>query len=115
MTIPKVSTILIHAKSLIDTPEKWTQNYYAKDAAGFSVPALYEGATCFCSIGAVYRATHDLDSESITNEALNLFRQVTGKMNIFMFNDCHTHSEVMTAWDAAIALAIKEEQKQEQP
>lgn len=48
--------VLLAAKTLIE--QGWTQGVLARDANGYPVGAMYEGATQFCAVGALARATH---------------------------------------------------------
>lgn len=51
----EVQTVLITARALIDTPEKWTKGTYARDAEGLSCSVDAE-ACSFCAMGAMYTA-----------------------------------------------------------
>ena len=87
--LPQVTYDLMRAKAFIDSPEKWCQGAY------FSP----NGAAA-CSLGA-------LTTLDDANPAY-FYLQRTMDGFIGSFNDCHTHAEVMAAWDKAIELSIKE-------
>lgn len=114
----KPSEILIKAKSLIDTPQKWTQGEYAKSEKGRRVQPTSPRATCFCSVGAVLRATGSkdeffwmIDNEQ-REEAIDILSEAMNVEHVPLFNDTHTHAEVMAAWDEAIKLAKEKENEQ---
>lgn len=100
------------AKALIDSTEKWTQKVYARDAQGIPVEDWSQRATCFCSIGAVWRSvlkpSRDGSPDYVFGKAgkmIDALSQVVDENRIIHFNDSHTHAEVMEVWDKAIALA----------
>lgn len=113
----KPSEVLISAKTLIDSPEKWTQEEYARDANGRGVLPV-EDAVCFCSIGAIIRTAHDLSLNPMDRyNAVDRLTQTVGdeptdyqSMTIAEFNDNRSHAEVMRIWDKAIALAKQDEE-----
>lgn len=114
----KTSDLMIEAKKLIDTSEKWTQGNFATDKYGMEVSYASEKATCFCSLGALrsvaykeWRSTCELkeldEAKSFINTAIdNTSPNIWG---IAGFNDTSTHEEVMDVWDDAIKLAQKQE------
>lgn len=98
--------LLVEAKKLIEDPKNWTQDTYARDKYGKSVSVNDKTATCFCSIGALYRTVHDkigyyeyqfnlidLAERALSTEARDA---------IEWFNDNSSHSDVMRVWDKAI-------------
>ena len=102
----KTSEFLRKAKSLIDTPDKWTQGEFATDRNGTPVDPDSAAAQCFCSLGALWR------QDTIywaTSQRVHLLEAMGG--NIAQFNDNHSHAEVMSAWDKAIAAAEAGEAK----
>lgn len=110
----KTSEFLIESKKLIDTPYKWTQNALARDKNGNEVSHVRESAVCFCSIGALchtWATKEDANSYNIpaAEEYLLKSRDDTSYSSISVYNDTHTHVEVMEWWDKAIAAAIKDE------
>lgn len=110
----KVSEILKAAKAVIEKPENWTQNFYAKDAEGFDVMGNDSLATCFCSLGAIQKIVNYNDhpghgtSPNEAKSAVELLNKVTKELSGMLmasFNDVATHDGVMEAWDKAIAQA----------
>lgn len=106
----KTSEILIEAKKKINTPEKWTAGTLARDEAGCAVAFGSESAVCFCSMGALEVEFCEKDIPRLywfpCINALNNSIPVGG--GIAIFNDTHTHKEVMEVWDRAIAEAKAE-------
>lgn len=95
------------ARDLIADPKHWTKNAFAKDRLGFAVETESAKAVRFCSIGAVSRATFELDSRySYPN--IDIVKTVKDALHdnmgnaVIKFNDNHTHEEVLAAWDRAI-------------
>jgi len=100
------SECLRQAKSLINTPEKWTKGWYWKGSDGDDISRLEvakHSAAKMCSLGALYVADGPAEGH-----AISILESVTGHL-IAAFNDSHTHAEVMAKFDEAIALAEKEE------
>lgn len=110
----KTSELLIQAKSLIDSPEKWTQQVYARDKDGRTVLVDSEEAVCFCSLGSLRKmgVSDELYHNAVT--ILNTTaRQISDwRMAAVDFNDAHSHKEVMALWDRAIEAAKQEEQQE---
>lgn len=99
--------VLVKAKQLIQDPLNWIQGNYTK---------MIDGRQCFCSLGAIARAaTPDGEpvvwfGESVDTQVARLLLQVVGNAvleghTFAAYNDNHTHSEVMEAFDKAIELA----------
>jgi len=107
----KNSEFLRKAKALIDTPEKWTQGYFATDGGGIVVDPHTQHAQCFCSLGALWRQEVAENSTGMEFSSqvpvVYLNRAMDG--DIPYFNDRHNHAEVIAAWDAAIAAAELDE------
>lgn len=102
----KISELLISAKALIDTPEKWIQNTEAMTAYKEQVDCTHSLATCFCSLGAIGRVEYTNKLEHNQDARDHLSHAMTGDYwRIGNYNDSHTHSEVMAMWDKAIQLA----------
>lgn len=114
LTIPKkignpavAVEVLEAARSLISAPERWTQNWVARDADGEQVEFRATTATCFCSVGAVMRSVRDLnlprygDADPIF-DAVMLLRANTGKFSVASFNDKSTHEQVLAVFDKTI-------------
>ena len=88
MTTVTVKDILIKAKELISQPGAWTQGEIARDASGNLTEVLGEDATCFCTLGAIYKAAHDLDAPNDEDlKAINHMRKVLDYPLIATWND----------------------------
>lgn len=101
----KASEILKAAKAKIATPETWTQGVYATDKYANVTTGYDRSATCFCSVGALQSVMHVSRERE---DAYDILRMAMGRA-VPLFNDNHTHAEVMAKWDEAIALAEAEE------
>jgi hypothetical protein len=99
--------ILRQARELISDPAHWTQGEYARDADG-NFAAVYDpAAVCFCSLGAIAKVMNisDPDAVSLFEPAEILDDICFAKCGVkaYGFNDSHTHAEVLSLFDAAIA------------
>lgn len=124
--------ILIAAKALIDTPEKWYVGDFAAHRYTTDTPepayayhyASIGGtkANCWCGMGAVARVASvdpgyirsGLDFAQPANAAMGYLNDVVGKRHDNWFPDFNdhantTHADVMAAFDSAIALAKADE------
>lgn len=92
--------ILIAAKALIDTPDKWIKGRYAATASGQTIGPDEKAATCFCSMGAIHRISENFDDAS--RAVIALEKNIPSDLGIISFNDYKTHAEVMAMFDRAI-------------
>ena len=105
------------AKALIDTPEKWTQDAFARDVHGnptsWYAKALGREPVCFCAIGAVRKASNSIPPDEIisyaqdgitvlTEDFLGYVSKKLYGVSIESFNDRVKHFEVMGLFDEAI-------------
>lgn len=81
----------------------WTQDAYARDAAGRIVDSQSPDAVRFCCSGAIYTTEHPLRGSV---DARALVGQVIG-VDLEVWNDTpgRKHKEILDAFDRAIALA----------
>ena len=98
-----VKELPIAARKKIEKPENWTQNYSAKDVDGSAVYVCSPEAVCWCTLGAI-RAVSD-DRGDLVEAACNKLYDVLDDSFITIFNDTHTHEEVLALFDRAIANA----------
>lgn len=101
----KTSEILIKARDLIADPAQWTQHANARDEEGISTNTFSEQATCWCSDGALVKASNQPENHSEYQRAGAALKEAAGGQSYVEFNDTHTHAEVMTMFDTAIATA----------
>lgn len=96
--------ILTKAKALIANPANWSKGTYARDGQGRHTQVLAEDAVCFCTAGAVLRAT---GQEAIYGEALQALTKLDLQVrnSVETFNDLKTtrHADIMRMFDKAIA------------
>lgn len=110
--------ILEQAKALIDTPEKWTKKAYAREKQDESSVLSYfdPKASCFCSLGALYRAGLSASCAGDVPRARRVLDRATGvdhfgfSGSIVRTNDHPdtTHTDIMAVFDRAIALCKEE-------
>lgn len=113
----KASELLREARKIIEQEDHWTQGSYAQAVRepklatiGNARPVMADDATCFCSMGALYRAAHVNNFQEIEEEvwaARAVLDQAAvaadpSSMSIIGFNDKHTHDEVLAVFDEAI-------------
>lgn len=94
--------ILEEARELLSDESRWTKGVIARKANGSPTIVRDKKATCFCSIGAIYKVSNNLHIVHTTE----LLHKVVGD-SISYFNDApeRKHSEVLEAFDKAIELA----------
>jgi len=103
--ITTAAEILKAARTLISKPENWTQRAFARTKLGGGGVATSYRAVCFCTVGGLVKAIHDLE---ITGEEHPLSKLIT-YLETFItgevadFNDSSTHAEVLELFDKAIA------------
>lgn len=90
--------ILTKARALISDPARWTQRSAAKDVSGNDVLANSPKAVCWCSAGALLKASR---RSSIGFVPMGTLSQEM-EFSVSYFNDSHTHAEVLAAFDKAI-------------
>jgi hypothetical protein len=95
---------------LIADPKHWTQRAYSRDDRGYS----HRNEACsYCSGGALRKLQDDFSSEgylygptakivreAFRRKAAELFPNDNGAMTVF--NDHHTHEEVMCVWNETL-------------
>lgn len=102
--------ILTRAREILTPPKAWTRGTLARDKNHNSTNLYGEDAICFCSIGAIVRAAHQLNAHEAEAEALLQLSNVIvagKKQKVFIsdFNDDPdtTHTDVLNLFDRAIA------------
>ena len=95
--------ILRAARALIADPARWTQGEDARDACGSPAWAgrHASSAVCWSADGALMHVERDKNSFWPARDALVAAMGASA----VVFNDTHTHAEVLAAFDRAIALA----------
>lgn len=84
---------LLAIRAKIDTPEKWTQECYARGEAGEDVRPLSKTACRFCAMGAMISL--QLPRSRHINVVQYLQEKIPKPHNITSYNDTRTHAEVM--------------------
>lgn len=84
---------LRRARALIDTPDKWCQGRYHKPTGRH------------CSLGAMNKAMGRGKSDGFAERALYAAAAEMGDGSVVLYNDTHTHAEVMALFDRAIEIA----------
>lgn len=115
MTI-SAADILTKARELISKPNGWTQGSFARDDEARGVDATSDSAVCFCSMGALHRATNDLyntDMQNINMAEAHAIHALVNSLppafhgDIVIFNDSHNTNQdrVLEAFNKAIDYA----------
>jgi predicted aconitase len=103
----KVTEILVGAREILSDPNRWTREFQARDIEGRCIAWNEPEAVCFCLMGAINRASRDIDPDDITPayDAMNVLDSVIDAA-IPTFNDrpTTTHEDVLKALDAAIKM-----------
>lgn len=100
----QVVKLLQDARNLISKPENWTQEDFAKKVDGSGTYYRNDEAVCWCSLGALTKVSPPVEDSQTKKHAKLLLREAMDGP-IAMFNDSHTHEEVLAAWDKAIEAA----------
>ena len=94
--------VLKAARELISDPARWTQGFFARDGAGMPAYASDPRATRWCLEGALIKFC--LGDASYAAALMVLRReQPVPQLPAYVYNDDHTHAEVLALFDAAIA------------
>lgn len=93
------------ARDLLSDPKHWTQDWYAKNAAGRGVDPAGAQATCWCVRGAVVRFTrcHLAAKPAFVELAATLGSQDYHDVECWNDNPERTHAEVLGLFDTTIA------------
>jgi hypothetical protein len=92
--------ILKAAKALITDEKNWAQGCIARSASGEEVGALNPTACRFCAVGAIQKVATDESRIPV----IDILRSLA-KGSVSFFNDSHSHAEVLSLFDLAIAHA----------
>lgn len=91
--------IIKGARELISDPERWSQGWYAHDKKGNWTDFSSDSACRWCAMGAIRKQTNGDD-----RDCLYLYELLVGDDgSLNVFNDIHTHAEVVALFAAAIA------------
>ena len=105
------SEVLRKARALIEKPENWTQRVRARDANGFETGVLAPTAAAWYSDGALGEVCCRAEQKTwfqdmrAAQAQLDRAAQELGSKTYVGFNDTHTHAEVLSLFDRAIAAA----------
>lgn len=91
--------ILIAARKRIEKPENWTQVFMARTEEGAPTGAKAKNAYCWCASGAINAETNTVADSSRAHNCLAIAMNSDG---VVLFNDTHSHAEVLAAFDKAI-------------
>lgn len=97
----QTAEVLRKARAKIEKPENWTQGQLARDPSGEPTSVSDPDAASWCLLGAV-RSTQESPEVRISAR-LALEVAMGGWCDIAVFNDNHTHAEVLSVFDRAIA------------
>lgn len=116
--IETVRDFLVATRDVIADPEHWTQGTWARDADGESVDAFSPDAVRWCAVGAMEKVERtigkvDPDSELsgfiLWGKSRKYLRKTVSELNIekvgssiHMYNDSHSHDDVLRVLDQAI-------------
>ena len=91
--------VLKAARELIKDPARWTQDSYARDVDGKITDPLNPDAVCWCAVGAIMK----IKGSVIIQCPQGPLAEYTNGTSLIIFNDNHTHAEVMRLFDRQIA------------
>ena len=116
-TAPSPRDLLVEARTLIASPEAWTQGAAARDADGEPVGVEHEDAVSWCATGAIncamYRHADSLEVppplQQARNQAGTILTKTVRALTLghyteaTTYNDQTNHSCIVHAFDIAIA------------
>ncbi len=97
-------------RAMLSDARRWTTDFFARNAGGYSVPVTDKHAVCWCLLGAflALEQSHSV-SEKASERATCLLNQARGldpmDEDLGDFNDTHTHAEVLALLDRTIERA----------
>jgi hypothetical protein len=94
-----IKDVLVEAREIISVPERWTLGANAIDAEGNVVDPCSKEATCWCAMGAMFKAAGE-DLALHDKAALHLYG-VTGA-SIVIVNDRDGREAALELLDQAI-------------
>ena len=94
--------LLIAAREIIEKPENWTKETFARTRSGKETFTADAKACMFCAEGALIRAQQTIGG-NVESAVLTLENLVGSALYLSRFNDSHTHQEVLNVFDQAIA------------
>lgn len=102
--------ILEEARELLSDESRWTKGVVARKENGKAVLPNHPEAYSFCALGVIAKVADVSTGENLYYPAMSILRNVMGQ-TITFFNDApeRKHSEVLEAFDKAIALAKEQE------
>jgi hypothetical protein len=98
--------ILRRARELISDPERWTTELAARDECNGSVAPWDESAVCWCAVGAMERAAHDLGvrvSSNAYSAAMERLYALSPHNSVVQVNDVEGHAAVLALFDKALS------------
>ena len=96
-----VADVLRAVRKKIERRECWTQNVVARDSYGVPVVSTSEKACCWCLAGAI---EFEVDNLQLWSDVICSFDEVLNGQNLVVFNETHTHAEVIEVLDRTIAV-----------
>lgn len=110
--MPRIE-VLKAARQLISNPANWCTHALAMTPSGDTVDVLYEKATRFCALGALYKTVgvHNHHLDAVQEEAMALEHQVDSiyavvegfPHGLVTVNNCRGHQAVLDLFDKTIA------------
>lgn len=105
-----IAGALKDAKAVIDKPENWCRETYARDAEGEGAEPYDPEAVCWCSLGALHVACGPTNQVLADLCAAHLHRAAEMETDGEYFsiddaNDALEHAALMKIWDRAIEMA----------
>ena len=112
-TMSNLTTVLKATREKISTPDRWTQNAYARNAKGETEQPSSPGAVCWCLVGALRSVLPDMSLFYVENHWAYIFLAqeipVGNAHHPASFNDNSTHAEVLAFLDRVIQLAERDQ------
>lgn len=111
--LTQVSEVLLNAMALLESPDRWTKNVYARNKEGAAVMSTDPDACQFCMLGALeVFTTFDQDTyKKARLQLLDVAQNETESYSVPNLNDHSNtkHSQVLQAMTAAVFYALADE------
>lgn len=106
--------LLQAAKAKIADPKNWTKTHLARNDKGVPRMPLDADAVCWCAIGAIssvvsiYNGYAGTAVQRLTAAVFERGPEIT----VGVYNDTHSHADVMSLFDRAIELELLAQESQ---
>ena len=102
--------LLSKTLEMIRHPDTWTAEAFARTEMGAGVTWIDPKASAWCAFGALCNAGFGFDGKYFTPEyyeAKKILLELTDGVDLIIWNDSHSHKDVIALFEKAIEVASK--------